>query len=230
MGKLISKFLQPFDEFIDNEIILHKRRKHSWFHFVRIIQILLYFLIPFVLIIMSFVFQKNISGIVGNTVFWYGVSIFIIIITLIFTYKMLQIYIDWRFDLLIITNKRIIDVNQDFLFDKKIDSIRLRDVVNLCTRREGFWATILKFGSIDIKTAAEVADFVFDYIPRPGEVIQIIQNLQQHIRTHGEDSLILKQDIFPPETLEREYCKITEKDNIISQHRHQLEDITKTET
>lgn len=65
-----------------------------------------------------------------------------------------KLFVDWtkyHFDLWVVTNHRIIDVVQTGLFNRKTSNARIDDLKDITVVVDGFWATYLNFGSLDIK-------------------------------------------------------------------------------
>jgi hypothetical protein len=67
---------------------------------------------------------------------------------------LIKLFVDWtkyHLDLWVVTNHRIIDVVQTSLFNRKTSNARLDDLKDITVVVDGFWATYLNFGSLDIK-------------------------------------------------------------------------------
>ena len=81
---------------------------------------------------------------------------------------------DYYLDIWIITNERIIAIDQHGLFYRSIASVRLNRIQNLDIEIDGFIATMLDFGTIRVESAAHDMDFVIYGIPRPREMKALI--------------------------------------------------------
>jgi uncharacterized membrane protein YdbT with pleckstrin-like domain len=91
--------------------------------------------------------------------------------------------IDWRNDLYVVTDDRVIDIEKvPFLYEHRREAglDRIQDVRYL---REGLIATRLDFGDVRLETAGEIGEFTFDSVPHPREVqIEIFNRLEQFHR------------------------------------------------
>lgn len=78
-------------------------------------------------------------------------------------------WMDYYLDIWIITEKRIIDVEQRGLFNRQIAEIPMANVQDVTIEVLGIIETVLKFGTIKIQTAGE-REFTIDDVPRLAEV------------------------------------------------------------
>lgn len=79
----------------------------------------------------------------------------------------------WRFwttyymDIWVVTNKRIIDIDYQRLFDRNIAILRLDRVQDITTHVQGIVGTLLRYGSVNVQTAGSDKEFVIDQIANP---------------------------------------------------------------
>lgn len=74
---------------------------------------------------------------------------------------------DWYLDAWFVTNKRIIDVEQMGLFNRKISIMHLEDIQDVTTHVRGVIGTLMKFGEIHVQTAGAQREFVFTTVAQP---------------------------------------------------------------
>lgn len=74
-------------------------------------------------------------------------------------------WMDYYLDMWIITNERIIDVEQFGLFSREISEIPISRVQDVTIEVHGIIETILKFGTLRIQTAGE-REFTIHSVPR----------------------------------------------------------------
>jgi hypothetical protein len=86
-------------------------------------------------------------------------------------------FVDYYLDVWIVTNMRIINIEQKGLFSRETSEKELDKMQDITTDVEGFWATVLNYGDIHIQTAATETRFVFKQIPFADEVARRISNL-----------------------------------------------------
>jgi len=97
---------------------------------------------------------------------------------LIWLYAFL-IWIDYYFDVWIITDKRIINVEQKGLFMRHISELELPKVQDVTTEIEGIIPSVLNYGDVHIQTAGTVTRFIFWHVPDPYKIKGIIMELQE---------------------------------------------------
>lgn len=90
------------------------------------------------------------------------------------------IWTDYFLDVLIVTNKRIINIEQKALFSREISSLRLDKIQDITIDISGILATFLSFGNIRIQTAGEQEEFMIRFIRDPEMLKSAI--LKEHDR------------------------------------------------
>jgi hypothetical protein len=86
-------------------------------------------------------------------------------------------FIDYYYDIHIVTDERLIDIDFHGLFSQEISELALEDVQDVTAKKEGILGTIFDFGTVMIETSSETPKFEFDNIPHPREVSTIILDL-----------------------------------------------------
>lgn len=101
--------------------------------------------------------------------FLYLVSIYTLILTLI----AFLMWVDYYLDVWIITDKRIIDIEQQGIFKREISEFMLDRVEDVTIEHKNFIEIMLKYGTIRIHTAGEQTFSAHD-LPKVEEVKNII--------------------------------------------------------
>lgn len=153
----------------ENERILAVVRKH-WFVMARtaIIMALLLLLPPAVLGIMPLVPVFASEAMLDSSVNFI-MSLYVMVILLFF----FLFWMDYYLDVWIVTDQRIIDINQRGLFSRDISEIPLSRVQDVTIEIHGIIETFLKFGTMRIQTAGE-REFAIEDAPRLYEIKDII--------------------------------------------------------
>jgi len=86
-------------------------------------------------------------------------------------------FIDYYLDVWIVTNQRIVNIEQRGLFDRTISEKELSRMQDITSTIEGFWGTVFRYGTVQIQTAGEEQHFIFKNVPYPDEVARAISNL-----------------------------------------------------
>lgn len=91
-------------------------------------------------------------------------------------------FLDYYLDVWIVTNQRIINIEQKGLFARVISEKELGQMQDITSDVKGFWATILSYGDVYIQTAGEKERFIFRKIPYADEVARRVSNLVSEYR------------------------------------------------
>ncbi len=166
---LVNPDVFSFEEKDDEEEILLVARPHwftnlSWM-LISILMLIAPALLKFIPIIND-IPTKYTS--LGNLV-WYLLSFAIIF----------ENFLSWYFDVFIITDKRVIDIDFNNLLDKKFSEAKLSMIQDVTSRVSGLGQTMFNYGTIHIQTAAEVSYITFEKVPHPEKIIKILQLLRE---------------------------------------------------
>jgi uncharacterized membrane protein YdbT with pleckstrin-like domain len=164
-------------EIDDSEKVLRVVRKH-WFVLLSDIFILLFFLaMPMLLLFVLHLLPiENLIAFSGKTFYAGGFFFFAwCLVVWIFAWN---IWTDYYLDVLIITDKRIFDIDQRGLFRRTSSSFRLDRVQNVTVEMKGVIQTLLDFGTVHIETAGENEDFIATYIAQPYDIKKMINERQ----------------------------------------------------
>jgi membrane protein YdbS with pleckstrin-like domain len=88
-------------------------------------------------------------------------------------------FIDFYLDVWIVTNDRIIDIEQFGLFSRQISELDLFRVQDITTTIKGVIPTFFQYGDVSIKTASQNLDIVFRQVGNPNTVRHEILNLAE---------------------------------------------------
>lgn len=173
---------------VQDEKILFIARKH-WFVFVKEALVLFFLLCAPFLIILVFKFLniKYDIKIHGDVMilFVFLSSIFLLFIWV----SVFIVWTDYCLDILIITNMRIVEVEQKGFFSRELSTFRLENIQDITAESNGIIQTFLEFGIIHIQTAGEDRDFIMHGVSKPFELKNFISQLQD---TAAEEPMIVK--------------------------------------
>ena len=109
-------------------------------------------------------------------------NLFLLLENLFFTLTWIVsflIWVDYYFDTWIVTDRRIVNIEQKGLFSRRISELELEKVQDITTDVRGVIPTFLNYGDLLVQTAAEQEKFLFRNIPDPYSVKDLIMNLQK---------------------------------------------------
>jgi uncharacterized membrane protein YdbT with pleckstrin-like domain len=89
----------------------------------------------------------------------------------------MEAFLNWFFNVNIVTNKRVIDIDFNSLLYKNFSSTRLDKIEDTTASTAGFFGTVFDYGDVQIQTAAEQEQFEFEKVPHPNEVASFINQL-----------------------------------------------------
>jgi len=156
-------------QYPDENILLIKRR-HPITQLGLAIYILAMFLLPvFVYLVLNFFWQIPLNGILLK-LFLFTTSLYLLFLLVVSFYMLIDYYLDvW-----IVTNQRIISIEQKGLFRRTVTELRYNRIEDITSEVEGLINTYFQFGDILIQTAAESERMILKQVPNPVETRRII--------------------------------------------------------
>ena len=110
---------------------------------------------------------------------------------LLFTWLFLfQNFLDYYLDMWIVTNRRVLNIEQTGLFSRTVSALRMYRIQNVTATVTGVLHTILDFGNVEIETAGEKLRFVFEDVPHPNRVAKTILELAEEDRKEHLDTAV----------------------------------------
>lgn len=106
-------------------------------------------------------------------------------------------FVDYYLDVWIVTDKRIINVEQKGLFSRIVSEKELWRMQDVTSEVHGFMATSLNYGDIFLQTAGTKGRFVFKQVPDAAHVAQEIGNLVAKVRETQEQSMPVAEKALP---------------------------------
>ncbi|KKQ36801.1 MAG: putative membrane protein [Candidatus Roizmanbacteria bacterium GW2011_GWA2_37_7] len=104
----------------------------------------------------------------------------------IFSYIWIN-FLLWYFTVGVVTNERIIDLDFYNLIYKEFSATTIRQVSDITTKIGGFFGSVFNFGDVFVKTEGFAQNIEFDDIPRPSEVVKIINILMRDANPAGDE-------------------------------------------
>jgi len=164
------------------EDILYVARRH-WFLFAsETVFLALFAILPAVLFLIPHSFSDEVFALFGIVehllpllmFFW---SLWLLVLWTVFALLWTNYYLDvW-----ILTNHRIIDVDQLGLFNRYVSSFRFNQIQDVTVKVSGLLATLIGFGTVEIHTASNES-FKFKGVASPTELKERI--MSEHHRVH----------------------------------------------
>ncbi len=148
----------------------------------------------------------------------WGVGLFLLLILLGVFYAA-RIFVLWYYNCFIITNRRVIDIDQRGIFSRVVSEADFSEIKDVSHRRKGIWQTIFRYGDVRIQIADTDIGLEIKNVRAPEETQQLISDLLHPARRKPDGTPDLS--IAPPD---KEEFKII-KENITDLDERQLEEI-----
>jgi CTP:phosphocholine cytidylyltransferase-like protein len=86
-------------------------------------------------------------------------------------------------DVLVVTSKRLIDIDQLSLFHRDIAEVRIENIEDIQIVVPGFLASWLGYGTLKIQTAGEDVEFMVRNLRDPETLKQTISAIEDRVRS-----------------------------------------------
>lgn len=164
--------------YYDEEVVLLCRRTNIPFLFVIFVVVLLFPLPLLLLWTSSSVLRVDLLQNDANSIlFVMGATIYYIILGTV----ALRNWIDYYFDVTVITDRRIVDVDQKGLFHRYTSETNLEDVMECVVRQHGILQSIFNYGTVDVKTAVSTKHIEMHDVIDPVKVSNTITSTRDQI-------------------------------------------------
>ena len=159
----------------ENEQILQVIHRH-WFNIT--VHLVIVFLLSFFLLgsftFFSLLFPDITDG--QNQAFFAFIQSTLLLFMWIYGFL---VWIDYYFDVWVVTNERIVNIEQKGLFNRRISELRFSRVQDVTATVDGLIPTMLNFGDVNVQTAAEEERFVFRQVGDPFAVKDRVMTLSR---------------------------------------------------
>lgn len=107
----------------------------------------------------------------------------------------MKAFISWTIyylDIWVVTNERLVDIEQHSLFNRKSSTLQLENIEDITVHINGFWESIIGYGRLSVQTAGNIPEFIINDIPLPEDAKQLIYAAQNSMKREqaGRESVI----------------------------------------
>lgn len=170
-----------FDRQEENEVIELFLRQHAIVNVVWVSLSIFLLVLPVIALQLDSLLGFNFSDQVPVKILIGGLVIYYLLIA---AYAFEQ-FLSWYFNVYIVTNQHIVDINFYSLLSKEVVEISLNDIEVIAYHMAGVFGSLFNFGNVEIETAAETKRILFERVPRPDAVSDKIQDLQRARKPFG---------------------------------------------
>lgn len=168
---LINPDVFTFEEKAQQEKVLVVARSHWVTNVGWILTAILMFLAPSLLSLIPFSSDISTRYKILGGFLWF-------LVTFAFIFER---FLSWYFDVIVITDRRVIDIDFDNLLSKKFAQADILMIQDLTFKVTGFAQTMFNFGDVFVQTAAEVPQITLERIPQPQKIIMVLQMLKEEL-------------------------------------------------
>ncbi|MFH1430460.1 MAG: PH domain-containing protein [Candidatus Uhrbacteria bacterium] len=166
--KLISR--KPY------ETKIFQLRRHWLILFKRIISWAFLAAIPYgVYRFLDVNFPEILTHHIGQPALMMGVVMYELAMWLLF----FTMFIDYELDLWVVTNDRLISMEQHGLFARTVSELDLWRIQDASSDVRGVFQTLFEYGNVHVQTAGATERFVLEQVPEPFEVRKIILEMAE---------------------------------------------------
>ncbi len=158
------------------EKLLMKLHRH-WIVFVFKIGYILGLIITSLIILYM---KDHLIGLFWSAIFWGVLSLY-------WMFFLTFILVSWtndELDLFLITDQRIIGIEQVWALTRRVSECGLNRVQEVNAEVAGILQTVLRYGHVHIHTASEHSDMIVSFAPHPVENGNRINTIINEYRTH----------------------------------------------
>ncbi len=139
-------------------------RRH-WLGFVRIAAVVT--LIAMMPLSLSILFGQIATWFLPVSVFW----------AILVALEGIRRWLIWYLDSFVLTNQRIVNIDQKGLFSRSISEAPFRAIQDVRYDINGFFPTLFRYGDVHVRTVA--GELSMDGVPEPRVIQDLVMRLQQ---------------------------------------------------
>lgn len=102
----------------------------------------------------------------------------IVIWYLLLTAFVYENFIDWYYQVFIITDERIIDINFTNLIYKQLSEAKIDNIEDITYTQGGVIRAMLDYGDVTMQTAGTEREFIIEAAPDPNKIVKVVNELK----------------------------------------------------
>lgn len=161
-----------FADKLKGEVLLLYLRRHFVTNVPWIIVAVAMAFVPFIFVGLSSFGVLPIETLPSTYILMILIFYYFFIFGFLFTH-----YLTWFYNIGLVTNQRIIDIDFSSLVFENVDATKLTQVEDVGYKQVGIIRSIFDYGDVHVHTAGPAANFEFSAVPHPEKVINVINDL-----------------------------------------------------
>ena len=155
------------------ETIIAVFRKHWFVILFEVFGIALIALAPLGLYLFGKIFLFDSLGPDVALVFGFFYVLFLVVLWLVG----FNLWMDYYLDKLIVTNERVIEIEQRGLFSREISSLHMENIQDVTIEVHGIIQTFFKLGDVHVQTSGAMRQVSINYLARPEDAKHLIMQI-----------------------------------------------------
>ncbi|MBN1916237.1 PH domain-containing protein [Candidatus Dojkabacteria bacterium] len=115
--------------------------------------------------------------------------VIVIYYSFLLTYVLFN-FLDWYFDIYLVTNQRLIDYEFSPISSYHVIELALEDIQDIRDSTVGLLPSLFHYGTVIISSAAERGNFKFRAVPQPSRFRDVIGDLSSAVKTRGHEKFV----------------------------------------
>lgn len=111
-------------------------------------------------------------------------KLFMQVYTLFLALSLFLIWLIYYLNVQIITDRRIVDVDQVGLFFHEVSELHIENIEDVTSDVSGILGNIFNYGMVYVQTAGSRERFEFDQVPNPGQINKLLLDLYEKLPRH----------------------------------------------
>ncbi len=163
-----------FENKEEDEKILLLLRRHIITNFFWVLTTVILLIIPLIFVLLS---SYSINPLIfislpARFAFFFAVFYYLIVLT----FALIN-FINWYFNISLVTDKRIIDINFSELVYKNVSTTRFDLLQDASYNQTGVLRSLFNYGDVLLQTAGEHENFDIRAVPYPDRVVHLVEGL-----------------------------------------------------
>ena len=177
---MISKNSIP-NQHQGEEVVFHLRR--HWFIFFK--TLLFFLILALIPAVLYYIMSNNLPTLLANELLYPILLVLFLTYYLVLLIALFTAWTETYLDVWTVTTDRIINREQNALFNRVVSELDLKRVQDVTAEQKGFFPTIFYYGDVFIQSAGVKERFVFEQIPQPYKIAKIIQRLDERAKKNS---------------------------------------------
>ena len=159
--------IRKFIQLKPDEKIIAIYRQYGFTYIWSVLLAFVLLVLPFFLL--AWFFSHGLFGVLG----------FFVLLGFGLWYSLRKI-VHWYYNLFVVTDRRIVDVDQRGFFDRTVSEVAYGKIQDVSYRIKGILPTVLHFGTVVVQTAGSTANLELERMKNPEQIVDLINEFREH--------------------------------------------------